>query len=328
MNTCHLRKFMVIFSAVFLAGLTEAGAAFIDRCSSPRTAAMGGAHSALISVKTLEFTGNPASTALAENRSAYFAYSRPFAGIELMAGDGTTGFSKNRAALVYPFKKGGAAGAGISRINLSGIYIEDIYLFNYSVSTGKIKEFYERFQEESLFRTFNRKQPSIFLRNIKTYVGINIKYMRHSYELDEYTKDDPVFSGGVSAYGIGIDLGLLSVYKNTFSVACTLKDLNRPDVGLKNTDRVPSSVILGFGLNTGNYSLAIDLSFRDSIFNADAGAEYLTGILALRAGAGLNKITAGLGISYKFLILDYSISWPYLLRDFSAENNMSIIMLF
>jgi len=323
----ELRNILIIaFMSCFIAASPCAGA-FLDPGWGARPTGMGGAYTSASGDSDC-MMWNPAGTAQARTYQATFMYAKPYMGLDLYAGSDKTDLGMNYGSALYPFRKQGAIGLGIANMTVSDLYGESMYILNLSLPVSRISKFFKKYKSKDDFGGFG-SQKSYVPGAVKpvTYVGMNIKLLGHKYILDRYTESDPVFASGTSKSAISIDLGVLVLYKK-LSCGLSLKDLNQPDVGLKELDKVPSEMRLGCGFKFRKFSPVMDISYRDSLLNVHLGGEYLSGPLGMRVGGNMDEVTAGMGIDVKVLQLDYSFIWPFAIADSYGTHRVSLMVKF
>lgn len=136
---------------------------------------------------------------------------------------------------------------------------------------------------------------------------------------------DPVFAGGNSASALGVDLGGLFALTSTVKMGLSILNVNRPDLGLVQDNRLPLVTRLGASYSTGRLKAAMDLS-RSEFLNDNVdtrlhmGAERLWlfrqyGVLGVRAGGAFGsrdfrQATLGAGYEVNGLGFDYVFTIP------------------
>lgn len=98
--------------------------------------------------------------------------------------------------------------------------------------------------QENVF-TFSYGHQAVEFSHHTFYAGVSCKILHKKYAENGYTKIDPVFSDSSSATGFSIDTGLLYRYRKRFSLGLSILNLNKPDMGLDETSRVPLDFNLG-----------------------------------------------------------------------------------
>lgn len=161
--------------------------------------------------------------------------------------------------------------------------------------------------------------------------GINVKTMIKKYGTNGYTDIDPVFAGGKTAYGIGLDFGALYKLSDNFSLGASINNLNQPDISLKEKDLVPLDIKTGLAVKLGNISIfenilmSTEFDWYNNInkdYKVCSGIEswFFDKIISLRIGgsSGNNKqgeITTGM--SYVLnretwqIEIDYAFSYLF-----------------
>lgn len=139
------------------------------------------------------------------------------------------------------------------------------------------------------------------------------------------TGADPVFSGGESASGLGLDLGVLYEPAGGYSLGLSLQNINRPKVSLAGSDKAPAVVRLGAARRSSELLLVSEFRTREFTsgsrdYEAVLGAERWwrpskTSSFALRgslaAGSrSFRQFTLGLGYRVNDLQADYSFLMP------------------
>src|SRR5262249_36020488 len=136
---------------------------------------------------------------------------------------------------------------------------------------------------------------------------------------DPLAASDPVFMNGTSRSAAAFDAGLYVEPADDWQAGLSIQNLNEPDVGLASIDRVSPA-----------YGLGLSRFFRDSRFRAAFGLSYSNpgygtisdnlipalGVeklywndrIALRGGLNTNQFTAGFGVRWGRIGLDYAFS--------------------
>lgn len=136
---------------------------------------------------------------------------------------------------------------------------------------------------------------------------------------------DPVFAGGESASGLGLDLGVLYEPAGGYSLGLSLQNINQPKVSLAGSDKAPAVVRLGAARRSSELLLVSEFRTREFTggsrdYEAVLGAERWwrpskTSSFALRgslaAGSrSFRQFTLGLGYRVNDLQADYSFLLP------------------
>jgi hypothetical protein len=173
-------------------------------------------------------------------------------------------------------------------------------------------------------------------------VGVNAKYLRHSFALDANTVSDPVFQGGTSAGAVTADVGILwkpdDGQFEGWRVGLTGQNLTQPNVGFQTVDRVPFEGRLGLAYQSKQRLWlvpALDITQRDGVTGVNGGIEswLFNDALGLRAGANNNEGSAGISY-YQSLSkkagfrLDYSFTVPFYVQDASGSHRFQMTVYF
>jgi len=212
----------------------------------------------------------------------------------------------NFVATVLPFRKlKGTLGVAFNQLKLENLYQESQYIFSYG-----------------------RKLKIWNLGKVET--GLSLKILSHSYGTDDYTYNaidetgqaqkgvrDPVFLKGNSKNAFSIDIGFKKEIGEGTSVAFVLMNLNSPDVGIKDKDKVPASIKVGISMTGKNGVFAFDLVRRDRDNIIRGGAEFSAlKELFLRGGIEIgsrNLVNLNTGFGYVVnnkIFVDYGFIFP------------------
>lgn len=290
--------------------------AFKDSGWGVRPAGMGGAFCA-ISDDANGPLYNPAGISQSEKKHLTLMYAKPYWGLDLGKADLGLSF----LSAVYPVENIGVFGAGAAQFT-DGLTYNETAVF---VSCAKsMKDFFKDFSPE-------------------VSLGLNIKYLYHSYDLDARTRGDPVFAGGDSKGAFAVDAGIFSVpvpeYIPELRAGVSVKNIGRPNIGLNDDDIVPLETRLGFAYDIGEKSgeeiliiFAADLSYRNKDMNAHLGAEarVMRRLLAFRLGGNQKELSGGFGVEYPVMkgsadiCFDYSLAWPLYIEDSSGSHRIAL----
>ncbi|HRY29732.1 MAG TPA: type IX secretion system membrane protein PorP/SprF [Elusimicrobiota bacterium] len=305
---------------------SPAFAAFKDYGWGARPSAMGGAYTA-ISNDAEGTLYNPAGLGRLESRQLSLMYAKPYAGLDLNAGsDGTTSLGMNYLAAVSPLGRFGSLGLTWANFNVSGMYQEDTYALSYG-----------RGLHDLLW-------PE---KDLKVFLGFNVKSLSHKYKLDDRTRQTEAtssaspFRGGTAQSALSLDMGLLVQPLESFSLGLSGRNLNQPDVGLQQKDIVPRDYRLGFAWTSGDLAFfedltpSLEISYRkpsgnDADLRMHFGVESWFGFhtYALRLGGNDRELTFGGGWNKEFsrfgLQLDYAFVWSTLVEDNSGTHRITL----
>lgn len=244
---------------------------------------MGGAFTAIAGGAEAACT-NPAALVETASPELTAVYGRLYSGLsdDSSIGQGYFGFA-------MPVKKylPGAAAFSWSDLRLSEAYSESAYSVSYATH---------------VYRGVN--------------AGLSLKYLRRGYVSDAYTAVDPVFADGYSKGALGADLGLFWRPEPRYAVGLTIKNLNKPDLGLASSDPLPVEVRAGVSYAVKSSLLDFDAAFADSDYTLSAGAEYLfQRRYALRMGLSAGNdsrrsVNLGLGGRFGLAEFNYAFSLP------------------
>lgn len=314
-----MKRFFFILSACFVIAAPSRGA-FLNSSWGSRPAGMGNAFTA-VADDVNAVTWNPAGMIQCREAQATFMFDKPYYGLE------NVNLGLGYAAYMRPVSFG-VFGLAVENLSADAVQ-EDAYILSFAQKINR----------------YIRMAPDL------SY-GVNIKYLKHMYFLDERTTDDPVFANGNSAGAVGIDFGLWfrpfpgeqlfseedNTYETlggvplTFGLMC--RNLNSPDVGLKDIDIVPPETRLGVAYKFLGITSSLDVGYRDKDTNVYFGMEkYITeGNLPFRVGLNKNEADAGFGYSFavkgtKFLV-DYAFSWPLQIQGSNGSHRLSLSLKF
>lgn len=246
---------------------------------------------------------NPAGLSQIYLNQFDFMYGRPFVGLD--------GVEINHYLVTgaINLKNKYFFGVGYTNLTVKDLYREDTLRLSFSYSP-KLTKFYES-------------------------LGVTFKWLHHSFVPDEYTKTDIVFSKATSKSALSFDIGLMARFFDKLKFGLSLKDINQPDVGLKDPDLVPISFNIGFAylhsLRHSKFIYALDTSIRSKEYNVNLGVEYwlLDENLALRTGVNFTEIT--IGATYRFnvspsLLIEtsYAFVWPIYIQETYGTHQLSL----
>ncbi|MFH1714854.1 MAG: hypothetical protein ABH857_01495 [Elusimicrobiota bacterium] len=297
---------LLLLLFIILMITSNAFSAFRNMNWHTRARAMGGAFTA-VSNDMGAMTYNVGALGYIDWIETNFMYSRLFTGL-----DGVD-MGLAYAGFIYPLNDG-TFGLDWSRFVSNDLYSEDIVQLNYGY---------------------------VFTNAL--FAGIGLSYLHHGYVLDKRTVDDPVFADKSSDSGIGISLGgKYILYDYNLAVGVNLRNINKPDVGLKTKDIVPPEYRLGLAYTTEKFVIPVDVYFRDQEWgnNKDKwgiaiGGEYnIASFIAVRAGYGKNEVTSGFSIIRDKIfgdcdiVIDYALIWPLTIEETTGSHQLSIIFRF
>jgi len=258
---------------------------------------MGGAFVALADDASAIFF-NPAGLGQLEKSELAAAYDRLYAGL----GDDSLG--RGLISYVYPSQSHGAFAMNTSLLH-TPFYKETTITFGYGRSFGQ------------------------------AYLGANAKGLFVSFDDNEYTKLDPLFSNSSSVNGVAIDLGLMYKLTNSFTFGLAALNVNQPNMALGEgaESEVPLILQTGLALKSGDTVATIDFAYRnkdlrdDPDINVHFGIEswLADGNMALRGGVNFHDMAVG--ASYIFnrgkdidAQFDYAFRYPLSFKEDSISD--------
>lgn len=270
-----------------------AAAAFQYPLISARSAAMGG-----VSVYGASEAGalfqSPASPAGLDVSEAYFMYNKLYAGQE------SANFGQGLMAAAVPTRVG-VLGVGIANFHAAGLLDERVA----SVSLSR--------------RLFGALSG-----------GVALKYLHHDYLTgsDPLAAADPVFANGTARGAASFDAGLRAELSEGLSAGASVRNINSPDVGLADEDRVPREYQAGASYDVRPWGLRVsgDLLFRDNKVGT-AGQRTVPALglekrfqderVRFRFGVNTEQVTAGVGLNVGRLGFDYAF---IIARNLMSDN--------
>jgi hypothetical protein len=326
MSRRHNPLILTCIAVVFLG--SSLYAAFRDIGWGVRPAAMAGAYTA-VSNDSNGILYNPAGISRCPVSEINLMYSRLFTGLDDVR------IGMNYAAFIHHF-----AGFGSIGLNWAGLFS------------------YDQYREDTVSISFSKKMDDYIKRHInkniasEISVGINMKYLIHTFVLDERTEDDPVFAGGNSKGNISFDMGFwMRPHPGLVPglvTAAVFKNINRPDMGLESEDRVPLESRFGvsYVFDTWRFFedilIDIDMTYRGQSWgkfgdkaNLQAGIEawIMDGLFAIRAGKNSTELTSGIGLNTSDRLIldicvDYAFIWPAYIKDTFGSHRISVVYKF
>ncbi|RLD18996.1 MAG: hypothetical protein DRI36_00110 [Caldiserica bacterium] len=163
-------------------------------------------------------------------------------------------------------------------------------------------------------------------------VGFNLKFLKNKYIIGKREEGDIVFSKGKLMKTVSIDLGFI-FRKEKFLVSLSLKDINRPDVGIYESVRKNCSIDFDisyrvFPVYEGDISFGYLYEEGNSRFSGGY-SQYLYSNL-VRGYIGTNLDAVGLAISVvlpypKFsFTFEYGYYFPIYLKETLGAHSISL----
>ncbi|MDR0676678.1 MAG: hypothetical protein LBF97_06530 [Elusimicrobiota bacterium] len=308
-----ITKKISIFMLVLLFFISSIFAAFnSDRYKSQNTRArgLGNSYTAL-STDSGALLYNLGGLGKINYYDLYFLYTDLFADLE-----GVNIYS-GYASFILPTEKIGTFGISYNTFKGDSIYYEDIVTLGY----GK-----------EILKNFN--------------AGIGLSFLKHGYEVEygNNIKDkDPVFEDSTSADNYGLSFGVLYDYNQYFSFGFSANNINKPDVGLKDEDIVPSDYRFGVAFKYNSFIIPIDIAYRDQEWGSTSDNKWTKSIglekwfsEMFAARVGFNDYEVSLGVSlikpkiFKNIDtgIEYSLSLPMELQDTLGTHQVSLFFRF
>lgn len=151
-------------------------------------------------------------------------------------------------------------------------------------------------------------------------VGATLKLLHQIYELDDYTRADPLFatSGRSLPVRLSADAGLLANLSPGIFWGVSATDLNRPDIALgAQQERLPVGLASGLAYRSRIADADVDVTYRDTDYRVQAGAErWFDQTFAARLGGGFGSrdqrdASCGISVRWKDIRLDYAFVYPF-----------------
>jgi hypothetical protein len=172
--------------------------------------------------------------------------------------------------------------------------------------------------------------------------GANLKLLRRSFTTDQRTANDPVFQSGRDASAVAFDIGtILRPHFTTLpglKFALTGQNINRPDMGLSGTDRVPEKYTFGVAYQDEKliaFNPSLDISHRhgENIIAGGIESWLVRDTLALRVGGDADQLGGGFGYQFNMsknfhMRLDYGLIWPLNVTGTNGSHRVSITASF
>jgi hypothetical protein len=186
--------------------------------------------------------------------------------------------------------------------------------------------------------------------NSQLAFGANITYLYHNYNVaaDNPAASDPVFANGTSKGAVGFDAGALWVINEYLATGISIRHANSPDVGLASTDKVPMEIRGGGAVLVDGFQVVGDFKLRDAgngvadrqrvtwglgtekaLIEGDAKTGKIFSRLVGRAGIGTDQVTAGFGLVFSQIGIDYAFAFiNNLSNDNSGSHRISLSYTF
>jgi hypothetical protein len=305
-------NFLISIILIMQIVVSQSFAAFLlERSWNTRARGMGKAFTAVAN-DAGALTFNNAGLGYIDWIETNFMYSKLFTGLDAVD------MGTNFAAAVIPLKDYGTIGVDWARFSSKDLYQEDCFQIGYG-----------------------------YLLSDVFSVGAGIDYLSNKYILKtQREKDDPLFINyGTSSNAIAYNVGALYKPLDYLSVGFSARNLNEPNIGLKDKDKVPAEYRLGFALQTKKITFPIDVYYRNQNWGAtkdkvgySLGAEYwVAEMLGLRAGFNKEEMTCGISLFKNSLFsinetgfdtgIEYALAWPLgnSIEDTSGSHQVAVV---
>lgn len=290
-----MRRSRLLFAALLAAGgAGRARAAFETGAAGAQATAMSGAALASRGDSAALFL-NPAAVAGLPAPEGYFLYNRFYAGLA-----DVESLSRSFLAFGVPTKAGSFA-LGLDQFQASGLL-----------------------QERVIGLAFARRWADAF------EAGVTAKYLHHRFlfDSDPAAAADPVFTRGASKGAFAVDLGVAGAVSGPLAAGLALRNANRPDVGLSTPDPVARELqaSLAYDVVRWRLRLTADYVYREldagslrdrSVPGVGVEKSLGGGRAKFRAGASLEQLGGGVGVTFHRLTFDYAI---VVSRNLIADN--------
>jgi len=323
-----MKKTVVIgIMALGLATLaSHARGAFQDMNWSVRSSGMGGAFVAIADDADSPLV-NPAGMMQVEGGQADFMYSKLFTGLD------DVDLGLQYASFVHELRSG-SIGLTWTRFETKDVYLENTITLAYALDLDKV------------YKPFSG-----------IFAGAALKYLSHTYLLDQYTAGDPLFADTAGKAALTGDIGFLGYPLHDelpgFSVGAAVRNITQPDVGIGSVDKVPMETEVGAALTTDSLKVFNKFEMIDPVVSVDVryrmqdwgdrrnkvtvavGGEcwLLRKTLGLRVGADSAEITGGVsvncGITKSFGVrFDYAVNFPIYMQGTTGSHKGSLLIKF
>ncbi len=294
---------------------SDGNAQFLETGAGARPAGLAHAYTA-VAEGVYGMYYNPAGLAKLRFPEISISYSRLFWGLT-----DNSNLNKGFIGYVHPLPpKYGTIGITWQNFSLMGYYSENILSLGYG-------------------RLFNRLG-----------VGLVVKMLSKSYSATLYTENavnlktgemlggrDPVFRDGYNRISFGLDIGFIYDINKFSRVGVSIKNLNRPNMGLLEKDRLPIVIRTGYRYLNRNFMVSGDINYKNRKLSFHSGIEkrFFKDSFKLRAGILLGdgkRRTISTGASFIFNSMfefDYSFDYPLSgIRDIFGTHRINLNILF
>lgn len=207
-----------------------------------------------------------------------------------------TEFINNSLAFAQRVLDGGL-GFGFNQFGIKDWYIKNKFLLSYG---RQLKEIYSKF---------------IF--------GFKFIYVKESYNLDSYMKENPVFSKGTEISYYSISLGGIYMFNDFNCLGFTINNITQPTVGLYTKEKTPLSLSIGYKYEYKNIKLLpnfnlefgeiVDyittLAFEYKVLLFNKKIKFLPSLVLGYGGRDYNSISLGFGFYTSQIGFNYEYSF-------------------
>ena len=256
-------------------------AAFQNDLSSVRSSSLGGAVSADGS-GAADIFRTPAALSRLKAPEASLMYAKPFSGapgVDLEAGSAAAGFPT----------RWGAWGLGAASFQAAGAMEENTFVAACAVNlfSGRVS------------------------------LGASGKRLEHRYVVpdDPSVRSDPAFQGKSDRASYDADVSAAVAVSDALRAGVAVRNVRRADVGVAMEDRLGRELDAGASYYYSAWALTVsgELFYRSSGRRMESGGagigvekSFLKGPFFLRAGANRDRTSAGIGLYFRGLTLDYA----------------------
>ncbi|OGR96209.1 MAG: hypothetical protein A2902_03090 [Elusimicrobia bacterium RIFCSPLOWO2_01_FULL_64_13] len=287
---------------------SKARSAFLDPYWSARVAALGGAFTAL-SDDPAGTLYNAAATVKVKRPKVHFTYARLFQGLDEAT------LSLSQFGYVHPVSAKAAFGLAWASFETKDLYREDTGVLTYA---RRLEDWLAGFGYKGEFS-----------------LGVSVRYLTQAFHLDERTRRDPVFINGGRNQAYTVDAHIYAApdpeQLEGLSLGLSLRSLNQPNLGYRQTERLPKEVAAGLLYRWDRYALPVDVTLRANEITPHMGleAEFLDKSFKARVGSDLDQVGTGFGIGFPItrriaVAVDYGFLWPLKIEKTAGSHRATV----
>ena len=306
---------LLVFASFFLLPTSRClYADFDDLGAGARAVAMGGAYAA-IADDAFGFYYNPAGMGFVHRGQIGADYGRLWTGLT-----DNSELSNAFVTLVVPLVGVRTSPAAVER-NYMGTL--SFGLRNFSLAGT--------YQETAFYVSYGRVVYKKFA------FGLTLKLLQESYTVDNMLALSPVFDYGSksSVRAASADAGLMYNILPGLSAGLSASDINQPDLGLAQVQKLPFTGRIGLGWRQKDVTWSADCIYKDGLSYGTFGFEkWLAQPFALRAGLMLGgrdymRPSAGMSFDFGAVRIDYAAEFPTsALYDAGLSHRLSFVCKF